>query len=80
MIRKNLIIIVAAIMLVSFAAVPPAQAIIEPISLGLILAGAFAVTLFVTSEVVKNSKNEPVSQQVTQEIKTKDNLKASNEP
>jgi ABC-type transport system involved in multi-copper enzyme maturation permease subunit len=78
--RKNLIIIVAAIMFVSFAAVSPAQAIIEPISLGLILAGTFAVALFATSEVVKNSKNEPVTQQVTQESKTKDNLKASNEP
>lgn len=80
MIRKNLIIIVAAIMLVSFAAVPPALAIIDPLSLGLILAGTIASALFVTSEVVKNSKNEPVSQQVTPELKTKDNFKASNEP
>ena len=51
--RKNLIIIVAAIMFVSFAAVSPAQAIIEPISLGLILAGVTAVTLFVTTEIIK---------------------------
>lgn len=78
--RKSLVIIVAAIMLVSFTAVPHAQAFIDPLSLGLILAGATAVTLFVTTEIIKNSKNEPVSQQVTQELKTKDNLMASNGP
>ena len=76
---KSLVLIVATIMLFSFAAVPPANAIIGTAALAGILAAAFLSAVVVNETVVKsNDESEP--EHSSSINKTQDNLQALNEP
>jgi hypothetical protein len=76
---KSLVLIVATIMLFSFAAVPPANAIIGTAALAAILAAAFVSAVVVNETVVKsNDESEP--EHSASKKKTQDNLQALNEP
>jgi len=77
--QKSLILIVATIMLFSFAAVPPANAIIGTAALAAILAAAF-VSAVVVNETVVKSNDESVPEHSGSKKKTQDNLQALNEP
>jgi hypothetical protein len=77
--QKNLVLIVATIMLFSFAAVPPANAIIGTAALAAILAAAF-VSAVVVNETVVKSNDESVPEHSASKKKTQDNLQALNEP
>ena len=77
--RNNLIIIVAAIMLVSFAVAPPANAIIATATLSVILAITMASAIAV-NETVKNSDTEKESEPIASEQSTQEPLQASSQP
>jgi hypothetical protein len=77
--QKNLVLIVATIMLFSFAAVPPANAIIGTAALAAILAAAF-VSAVVVNETVVKSNDESVPEHSASKKKTQDNLQALTEP
>ncbi|UCD32821.1 MAG: hypothetical protein JSV38_02740 [Desulfobacterales bacterium] len=74
--QKKMTIIVTAIMLISFIAVSPAQAVIDPVSLTLIAAGALAV-LITGNETVKHFDDASMAHKTVPEQKAKDNLQAS---
>lgn len=76
---KNLVLIVATVMLFSFVAVPPANAFIGVVTLGAILAAAFASAVLVNETVVKPN-DETISTQSASKQKTQDNLQALSEP
>jgi len=76
---KGLVLIVAAIMLFSFAAVPPANAFIGMAALSAVLAAAF-VSAVVVNETVVKSNNESEPEHSSSIKKTQDNLQAVYEP
>ena len=77
--QKNLALIVAAIMLFSFAAVPPANAFVGTAALAAVLAAAF-VSAVVINETVVKSNDESIPEHSASKKKTQDNLQALNEP
>jgi len=76
---KNLVLIVATVMLFSFAAVPPANAFIGMATLTAILAATFASTVFINETAVK-SDNESIPEHSASKQKIQDKLQAVNEP
>ena len=77
--QKSLALIVAAIMLFSFAAVPPANAFIGTAALTAVLVAAFASAVVINETVVK-SDDESIPEHSASKNKTQDNLQALNEP
>jgi hypothetical protein len=75
--QKSLVLIVAIIMLFSFAAVPPANAFIATATIAAILAVIFASTVVVTETVIK-SNDESIPEDSASKEKTQDNLQALN--
>ena len=74
--QKNLVLIVATIMLFSFAAAPQADAFVVAGTLAIIFAATMA-TAIVATESVKRSKSEPASDHHSSEQMALDNLQAS---
>jgi len=77
--QKSLVLIVATIMLFSFAAAPQADAFVVAGTLAIIFAATMA-TAIVTTEAVKRSKSESTPDHQSSEQMTQDNLQALNEP
>ena len=77
--HKSLAIIVATVMLFSFAAVPPANAFVGMAALGAIIAATFASAVLVNETVVK-SNDETIPDHSASKQKIKDNIQALNEP
>jgi len=77
--QKSLALIVATVMLFSFAAVPPANAFVGMAALGAIIAATFASAVFVNETVIKPN-DEAIPEHSASKQKTKDNLQASSEP
>jgi len=77
--QKSLILIVATIMLFSFAAVPPANAFVGTAAIALILAATFASAVLINETVVK-SNDESIPEHSASKQKTQDNLQALTEP
>jgi hypothetical protein len=77
--HKSLVLIVATIMLFSFAAVPPVDAFIGMETLGVILASVFLSAVFVNETVVK-SNDESVMEHSASKKNSQYNLQALNEP
>ena len=77
--KKKLALIVAAIMLFSFAAVPPANAFIGTAALTAVLVAAFASAVVINETVVK-SDDGSIPEDSASKNKTPDNLQALNEP
>jgi len=77
--QKSLVLIVATIMLFSFAAVPPANALIGTAALAAIFAVGFVSAIFINETVVK-SNDESIPEHSASKKKTQDNLQALNEP
>ena len=77
--QKSLALIVATIMLFSFAAVPPANAFVGMAALGAIIAATFASAVLINETVVK-SNDESIPEHSASKQKTQDNLQALNEP
>lgn len=77
--HKTLALLVATIMLFSFAAVPPANAFVGMAALGAIIAATFASAVFVNETVVKPN-NEMTPDHSSSKQKTQDNIQALNEP
>ena len=77
--QKSLALIVATIMLFSFAAVPPANAFIGTAALAAVLVAAFASAVVINEAVVK-SNDESIPEHSSEKQKTQDNLQALNEP
>jgi hypothetical protein len=76
---KSLALIVATIMLFSFAAVPRANAFVCIAALGAIIAATFASAVLVNETVIK-SNNESIPEHSASKQKTKDNLQALSNP
>jgi flagellar biosynthesis component FlhA len=77
--QKSLAVMVAVMMLFSFAAVPPAHAFVGIAALTAIIAATFASTVAVDKAVVKQKK-EPVPQHSASMHKTQYKEQASNKP
>ena len=77
--QKSLVLIVATIMLFSFAAVPPANALIGTAALAAIFAVGFVSAIFINETVFK-SNDESIPEHSASKKKTQDNLQALNEP
>ena len=77
--HKSLVLIVATIMLFSFAAVPPANAFVGMAALGAIIAATFASAVLVNETVVKPD-DEAIPEHSASKQKTQDHLQAVNEP
>lgn len=77
--HKSLVLIVATIMLFSFAAVPPANAFVGMAALGAIIAATFASAVLVNETVVKPN-DEAIPEHSASKQKTKNHLQALNEP
>ena len=77
--QKSLVLIVATIMLFSFAAVPPANAFVATAAVAAILVATFA-TAVVVNETVSKPNNESIPEHSASKKKTQDNLQALNEP
>ena len=77
--HKSLVLIVATIMLFSFAAVPPANAFVGMAALGAIIAATFASAVLVNETVVKPD-DEAIPEHYKKKKKTQDHLQALNEP
>lgn len=77
--HKTLALMVATIMLFSFAAVPPANAFVGMAALGAIIAATFASAVFVNEAVIKPN-NETTPDHSSSKQKTQDNIQALNEP
>jgi hypothetical protein len=75
--QKSLVLIVATIMLFSFAAVPPANAFIATATIAAILAAIFASTVVITETAIK-SDDESIPEHSASKKKTQDNLQALN--
>lgn len=76
---KSLVLIVATVMLFSFAAVPPADAFIGMAALGGIIAATFASAVLVNEAVVKPN-NEAIPEHSASKQKTQDNLQSLSQP
>lgn len=77
--HKSLVLIVATIMLFSFAAVPPANAFVGMAALGAIIAATFASAVLVNETVVKPD-DEAIPEHSASKQKTQDHLQALSEP
>ena len=77
--QKSLALIVATIMLFSFAAVPPANAFIGTAALAAVLVAAFASAVVINETVVK-SNDDSIPEHSSSKQKTQDDLQALNEP
>jgi uncharacterized membrane protein YbaN (DUF454 family) len=77
--KKSLVLIVATVMLFSFAAVPPAQSFVGIAALGAIIAATFASAVVVNEAVVKPN-TEPIKEHSASKQKTKDKIEALNKP
>ena len=77
--HKSLVLIVATIMLFSFAAAPPANAFVGMAALGAIIAATFASAVLVNETVVKPD-DEAIPEHSASKQKTQDHLQALNEP
>ena len=77
--QKSLALIVATIMLFSFAAVPPANAFVGTAALAAVLAAAF-VSAVVINETVIKTNDESIPEHSSEKQKTQDNLQALNKP
>jgi len=75
--QKSLVLIVATIMLFSFAAVPPANAFIATATIAAILAAIFASTVVITETAIK-SNDESIPEHSESKKKTQDNIQALN--
>jgi FlaG/FlaF family flagellin (archaellin) len=74
-----LVLIVATIMLFSFAAVPPVNAFVGMAALGAILAATFASAVLLNETVVK-SNDASIPEHSASKQQTQNNLQAVNEP
>jgi flagellar biosynthesis component FlhA len=77
--QKSMVLVVATIMVLSFAAVPPAHAFVGIAALSAIIAATFASAVVVDKAVVKQ-KNEPIPEHSASNHKTQHKIQASNEP
>jgi len=77
--HKSLVLIVATVMLFSFAAAPPANAFVGMAALGAIIAATFASAVLVNETVVK-SDDESIPEHSASKQKTQDHLQALSEP
>ena len=77
--QKSSVLIVATIMLFSFAAVPPANAFVGMAALGAIIAATFASAVLINETVVK-PEDEAIPDHSASKQKTQDHLQALNEP
>ena len=77
--QNSLVLIVATIMLFSFAAVPPANAFVGMAALGAIIAATFASAVLINETVVK-PEDEAIPDHSASKQKTQDHLQALNEP
>jgi hypothetical protein len=77
--HKSLVLIVATIMLFSFAAAPPANAFVGMAALGAIIAATFASAVLVNETIVKPD-DEAIPEHSASKQKTQDHLQALNEP
>ena len=77
--HKSLVLIVATVMLFSFAAVPPANAFVGMAALGAIIAATFASAVLVNETIVKPD-DESIPEHSASKQKTQDHLQALNEP
>jgi hypothetical protein len=77
--QKSLAIIVATVMLFSFAAVPQANAFIGLAALGAIIAATFTSAVLVNETVVK-SDNKTIPEHAALKQKKQDKLQALSEP
>jgi len=77
--HKSLVLIVATIMLFSFAAAPPANAFVGMAALGAIIAATFASAVLVNETIVKPD-DESIPEHSASKQKTQDHLQALNEP
>ena len=77
--QKSLVLIVATVMLFSFAAVPPANAFVGMAALGAIIAATFASAVLINETVVK-PEDEAIPDHSASKQKTQDHLQALNEP
>jgi hypothetical protein len=75
--QKILVLVVATIMLFSFAAVPPANAFIATATIAASLAAIFASTVVVTETAIK-SNDDSIPEHSASKKKTQDNLQALN--
>jgi hypothetical protein len=77
--KKSMALLVAAVMVFSFAAVPPAHAFVGIAALGAIIAATFASAVLVKQAAVKQAK-EPVPEHSASIHKTLSKIRASNKP
>jgi hypothetical protein len=77
--QKSLVLIVAAVVLFSFAAAPPAHAFVGIAALGAIIVATFTSAVVVNEAVVKPNK-EPVKEHSVSKHKTQDKIQPSSEP
>lgn len=77
--QKSLALAVAAVMLLSFAAVPPAHAFVGIAALTAIIAATFASAVIVDKTVVKQ-KNEPVAANSASKQKIQHGMQPSGQP
>ncbi len=77
--QKSLVLIVATIMLFSFAAVPPANAFIATATIAAILATIFTSAVVIDGTVTK-SNDESIPEHSASKKETQDNLQVSNQP
>ena len=77
--QKSLALIVATIMLFSFAAVPQADAFIGMAALGAIIGATFASAVLINETVIK-STDETIPEHSASKQNTQDHLQALNEP
>ena len=77
--KKSMVFIVAAVMIFSFASVPPAHAFVGIAALSAILAATFASAVIVDKTIVKQ-ENKTVPEHSASKHKTQHRLEASNIP
>jgi hypothetical protein len=77
--KKSMALFAAAVMIFSFAAVPPAHAFVGIAALTAIIASTFASAVLVKQVVVKQ-KSEPVPAHSASKNKTLSKIRASDKP
>jgi hypothetical protein len=77
--RKSLALAVATVMILSFAAVPPAHAFVGIAALTAIIAATFASAVIVDKTVVKQ-KNEPVAENSASKQKIQHGMQTAGQP
>ena len=76
--QKKLTLIVTAIMLFSFVAASPAQAVIDPVSLT-VIGFTTLIVLIIGDKTIKNHNNDSVAKQNSPEQKTEGKLQAASD-